>query len=259
MARSFIYSALVLRVRSSGESNREAFFLTAEEGLVRATVFGGPKSKLRAHVAPFHRGTLWVYHDPVRDSRKVSDFDVQLWRPGIRESYERTMAASSLAETILAAYGGGGGWSGGLLRADQALDALDRAEGDICARIMVHFLWNWAELLGSRPLLNTCASCACEAPGDGVLWFHKTEGVLLCPSCAGVSGEGPEQSGGGYAGLLEPLGPGARRWLNTIEDLDPSLLARYSPDPRALRQAKALVTGVTAGILGKRLPTWDAW
>ncbi|MDR1286997.1 MAG: recombination protein O N-terminal domain-containing protein, partial [Treponema sp.] len=117
MARSFIYSALVLRVRSSGESNREAFFLTAEEGLVRATVFGGPKSKLRAHVAPFHRGTLWVYHDPVRDSRKVSDFDVQLWRPGIRESYERTMAASSLAETILAAYGGGGGWSGGLLRA----------------------------------------------------------------------------------------------------------------------------------------------
>ncbi|MDR2104051.1 MAG: recombination protein O N-terminal domain-containing protein, partial [Treponema sp.] len=81
MNRSFTYSALVLRVRSSGESNREAFFLTAEEGLIRATVFGGPKSKLRSHVAPFHRGTLWVYHDPIRDSRKVTDFDVQSWRP----------------------------------------------------------------------------------------------------------------------------------------------------------------------------------
>jgi DNA repair protein RecO (recombination protein O) len=208
-------------------------------------------------VAPFHRGTLWVYRDPVRDSRKVTDFDVQSWRPGIRESYERTMAASSLAETILAAYGGGGGWPGGLLLADRTLDALDGAEGEICARIMVHFLWNWAEFLGSRPLLNNCASCACEAPGDGVLWFHKTEGVLLCPSCAGVSAEGAED--GGYSGVLEPLGPGARRWLNTTEGLDPSLLARYSPDPRALRQAKTLVTGVTAGILGKRLSTWDAW
>jgi hypothetical protein len=176
------------------------------------------------------------------------------------------MAASSLAETILAAYGGGGNWPGGLLRADQALDALDGAEEEICARIMVHFLWNWAELLGSRPSLNFCASCACEAPGDGVLWFHKTEGVLLCPSCAGISPEPAEKPAeqntkGGYhsSGFFEPLGPGARRWLNTIAGLDPSLLTRYSPDPRSFRQARNLVTGVMAGILGKPLPTWDFW
>jgi DNA repair protein RecO (recombination protein O) len=210
-------------------------------------------------VAPFHRGTLWVYHDPVRDSRKVTDFDVQSWRPGIRESYERTMAASSLAETVLAAYGGGGNWPGGLLRADRALDALEGAEGETCSRIMVHFLWNWAELLGSRPPLNTCVSCACEAPGDGVLWFHKSEGVLLCPSCAGMPEGAEDDRAGDSAGVLKPLGPGARRWLNIIAGLDPSLLARYSPDPRSFRQAKTLVTGLMAGILGKPLPTWDFW
>ncbi|MDR2101600.1 MAG: DNA repair protein RecO C-terminal domain-containing protein, partial [Treponema sp.] len=216
----------------------------------------------------------WVYHDPVRDSRKVTDFDVQSWRPGIRESYERTMAASSLAETVLAAYGGGGNWPEGLLRADRVLDALDGADGDACGRIMVHFLWNWAELLGSRPPLNCCASCACEAPGDGVLWFDKTGGILLCPSCAGMlpdpaeqpaekPAEKPaEQNGrGGHdsAGLLEPLGPGARRWLNMLGGPDPSLPVRYSPDPRSFRQAKTLVTGIMAGILGKSLPTWDFW
>ncbi|MDR2484736.1 MAG: recombination protein O N-terminal domain-containing protein, partial [Treponema sp.] len=54
MARSFTYSALVLRVRPVGESNREAWFLTPEEGVLKAAVFGGPKSKLRAHIAPFH-------------------------------------------------------------------------------------------------------------------------------------------------------------------------------------------------------------
>lgn len=71
MSRTFTHQALVLQVRSSGESNREAVFLSAEEGILRATVFGGPKSKLRAYVAPFHAGTLWIYRDPVRDYRKI--------------------------------------------------------------------------------------------------------------------------------------------------------------------------------------------
>ncbi|MDR2078214.1 MAG: recombination protein O N-terminal domain-containing protein, partial [Treponema sp.] len=57
--RLFTYSAIILRVRPSGESNRETWALTAEEGILRATVFGGPKSKLRSHVEPYHRGTLW--------------------------------------------------------------------------------------------------------------------------------------------------------------------------------------------------------
>jgi len=48
MSRSFTYTAQILSVRSSGESNRDATILTAEEGIIRATVFGGPKSKLRA-------------------------------------------------------------------------------------------------------------------------------------------------------------------------------------------------------------------
>ncbi|MDR1970606.1 MAG: recombination protein O N-terminal domain-containing protein, partial [Treponema sp.] len=97
MARNVTYSALVLRARPSGESNREITFLTAEEGLIRATVFGGPKSKLRAHTAPYHRGKLWIYRDPAKTFMKVTDFDVQVWRPGIRELYERTMAASAVA------------------------------------------------------------------------------------------------------------------------------------------------------------------
>ena len=96
MSRNFSYSVLTLRVRPSGESNREAWFLSAEEGIFKATVFGGPKSRLRSQVAPFHQGRLWIYHDPVKDSRKVTDFDVSSWRPGLRELYERVMAADAL-------------------------------------------------------------------------------------------------------------------------------------------------------------------
>ncbi|GHV41430.1 recombinase RecO [Spirochaetia bacterium] len=274
MSRSFTYQALVLKTRSSGESNRDAWFLTAEEGLIRATVFGGPKSKLRAHISPFNRGTLWIYHDPVRDSRKVSDFDVRSWRPGLRELYERTMAADALADTILASHGGGGNWEEALSLADSSLDALENADETLCVRIFIHFLWNWANILGLRPDPGRCGSCgenfaasrdreasAREAGSDGLSWYDQQEGVFLCSSCAGrtagnTGGENHSAANGGSRGLL-PLNAGARRWLSTVEGLNPPQLARYSLDAASLGQAKAVLTAIMAGILGKRLGTWD--
>jgi DNA repair protein RecO (recombination protein O) len=249
MSRSFTYNALVLRVKPSGESNREAWFLTAEEGLLRATVFGGPKSRLRAHVSAFHQGTLWVYHDPVRDSRKVSDFDVRLWRPGLRESYDRAVGADAVAETILASHGGGGSWGHALDLAGGALDALEKADEKTCGRVLIHFLWNWADVLGVRPDIKTCASCACEAKIDEVLWYDTREGVLLCPSC---TARGP----GAQAGGLFALGPGARRWLLAVQDLDAAALSRLTLDEVSRDQARVLVTAVLAGVLGKHLSTW---
>ena len=244
MARSFTYSALVLKVRPSGESNRDAWFLTSSDGILKATVFGGPKSKLRAHIAPFHEGTLWLYHDPVKDSRKVTDFDVQSWRPGLRERYERAKTAGAVLETIFFSHGGGGNWSTALKISGQTLDALDNADEQACTRIYLHFLWNWADLLGLRQDINHCSSCAYEARSDGILLFSSREGVLRCSSCA----EGSD---------LSPIGLGARKWLNTVEDLHPSLLNRYTLDNVSLAQAKTLVIGLMSEALGKRLESWD--
>jgi DNA repair protein RecO (recombination protein O) len=276
MSRSFTYQALILKTQSSGESNRDAWFLTAEEGLVRATVFGGPKSKLRAHVSPFNRGTLWIYHDPVRDSRKVSDFDVQSWRPGLRELYERTMAADAIADTILTSHGGGGNWEEALSLADSGLDALENAGEALCARIFIHFLWNWANILGLRPELGRCSSCGTghtagtstagpanmrssidgAAGLNGPLWYDQREGIFLCSSCAGGMGGGTGISAGDTGRLL-PLSAGGQRWLAAVEDLPGTELGRYSLDTVSLGQARAIVTAIMAEILGKQLNTWN--
>jgi DNA repair protein RecO (recombination protein O) len=216
--RLFTYSALILRVRPSGEANREAWILTAEEGLVRATVFGGPKSKLRAHVAPYHRGKLWIYRDPVRDSRKITDFDVQSWNSGIRESYERSSVAAAIAETILAAYGGGGAWEETFDLVDASLAALESAEPRGCERTFIYFLWKWAGILGIRPDLN-------ETDYDD--------------------------------GEPGALGPGARAWLGAALELSPSQMARRTMDGVSLRQARLFVTTIVGNALGKRLGTWN--
>jgi DNA repair protein RecO (recombination protein O) len=247
MARSFTYSALVLRVRPSGESNREAWFLTAEEGILKATVFGGPKSTLRAHIAPFHQGTLWIYYDPVRDSRKVTDFDVQFWRPGIREHYERAKTAGAVLETILASHGGGGNWREALKISCETLDALDNADEQCCMRICLHFLWNWAYLLGLRQDIHHCASCARELQPDEYVLFNNRECTVHCASCVG---EYPENN-------VFPIGAGARKWLTAVEDLHPTMLHRYTLDDASLSQAKTLVIGLMAAALGKRLESWD--
>jgi DNA repair protein RecO (recombination protein O) len=254
MRRSFTRTALILRSRPQGESNREVWFLSSEEGILRATVFGGPKSRLRAHVSPFHSGTLWLYHDPVRDSRKVTDFDVASWRPGIREQYERTMTAGAAAETVLASHGGGGNWKEAFGLTCRSLDALETAEAETCERIFIHFLWNWAALLGGRPGL-VCSSCACEPADHELLWYDGKEGSFFCPRCAGLDGTGGTEDG--KADGLLSLGPGGRRWLSAVEDLDPARLGRYQADAVSRKEIRSAVMAVMEGLLGKRPATWD--
>jgi DNA repair protein RecO (recombination protein O) len=155
------------------------------------------------------------------------------------------VSASSLVETVLATQAGGDPWNTALALANNALDALAGADEAHCTRIMVHFLWNWALFLGIGPELEHCSSCACSPPADGLLWFSKRDGVLLCPNCA-------------HNHDAVAIGPGARRWLAVVENLSPALLARYTLDARALAQARFLTTNLLAGALGRWLTSWDA-
>jgi DNA repair protein RecO (recombination protein O) len=237
MQRAFSSPALVLRVRSAGESNREASFLSAEEGIISATLFGGPKSKLRSHVSPFNSGTLWIYRNPARDFRKVSDFDVLSWRPGLRELYERSNTASLISAAILAGHGGGGAWKEALALANAVLDALDGADESCCERLYIYFLWNWAALLGHPGDPGRCSSCACEAGDDGVLWFIPGGG-FLCKSCALR-----ERPAGGIL-----FGAGARRWLLAVQHRSAEDIARYSLDEASLGELKTLINHLGIGI-----------
>jgi len=296
MSRTAVYSALVLRSRQSGESNSEVTLLTAEEGIVKTTVFGGPKSKLRAHSAPYNSGQVWVYRDPAKDYGKLSDFDVRSWRPGLRELYERTMAASALAETILSTHGGGGDWGNALKLAAGTLDALESANEELCPRLLVHFLWRWAGFLGIQPDIESCNACG-TACGDRAaaspLWFSAREGSVLCGSCVPMNELCPHERAlsprmssvpknqalspkissvpaselcphtralspkpSSVPGLLQ-LNPGSRRWLTTVEPLEPALLYRYSMDSRSFQEAKSLACAVLAAAIGKRLASWE--
>ena len=249
-----MHEALVLLVRASGESNRDATFLTAEAGILRATVFGGPKSSLRAHIAPFHRGTLWLYHDPVRDSRKVTDFDVRSWRPGLRESLDRSLSASTLAETILVSHGGGGAWDKALELANDQLDALETADDGACRHGLTRFLWKWSEFLGARPDMDSCGSCARPLKGDETVWYSRVESFMLCRACAGTDSAGND---GSDRRMLAPLNPGARKWLSAVDGMDARSALRIGLAPESEVQARRLCSAVLEEATGTRVQGWS--
>jgi DNA repair protein RecO (recombination protein O) len=244
MRRTAAYSTLVLRSRPAGESNREVYLLTAEEGIIKATVFGGPKSKLRAHASPFNSGQVWVYHNPAKDSVKVTDFDIRCWRPGLRELYDRSMAAGAIADTILATHGGGGSWDTVLNLTTSSLDALENANEELCPRVLIHFLWRWLSLSGLRPQLETCTACGKTTAPDSPLWLDIREGDTLCANCARMES-------------LLRISPGSRRWFSVAGRLEPAQLYRYSMDGKSQHEAKSLVCAVLSAALGKKLASWE--
>ena len=186
----------------------------------------------------------------MRDSRKVTDFDVLSYRSGIRELYERAMTAAAVAETVLASHGGGGNWPYAMQLAGSVLDALEAADAGGCSRLGVYFLWRWAAHLGARPDISACASCACEAAPDAVLWYSARREALYCEDC--MRRESQYARSPADSSSLLKLESGSRLWLEEAESLPPA--AQEAPVPE---QARALAKAVLAAALGKRLHTWE--
>jgi recombinational DNA repair protein (RecF pathway) len=106
--RNLSYEAVVLRARESPGGDRIVTFLAADEGLVEAFAFGGPKSRLRSLASPYHAGTAWIYRDPVKNYQKLSDFAARQTFPFLRESLRRLWSASYFAEILLRTDAAGG-------------------------------------------------------------------------------------------------------------------------------------------------------
>ena len=217
MSRHSSCPALVVRLRQFGESNREAFFITPEAGIVRAAVYGGPKSKLRAYVSPFQTGTLYLYRDGVRESNKVTDFDVINWRPGLRESLERSLTAAAIAEAVLASGGGGSEPLAAYNLVNESLDALQGAPPENCDRILVYFLWHWLDILGLHP-----------APFDiHKIGIHNESDIVL-------NGE-------------------TLRTLSRLESIDAGALEACLPDAAETGRLKQELAALFLAATGKRL------
>lgn len=229
MQRNSRTRAVVLTSRDWRETNRSLCLFTEEEGLLWATVYGGGKSKLRGLASPYHEGDAWIYYDPVRDSRKLSDFEPRLLFPGVRESLARSVAASLAAELAMKTHSGGGEHRRQYALLVDALSAIDRLEEARVPYAAIQLASRELELAGLLPELSRCSHCG--RPFQAAENCAPGEAGVACASCAEREGWGALHSAPGADALAYlaasmklpfkealrlSLGEGPRRRLSSL-------------------------------------------
>jgi len=223
MGRSSTFPAVILRSRECGEANRIITLFSADQGIVDALLYGGPKSKLKSLASPYHSGRAWIYYDPVRDSRKVSDFDPESTYPGIRARLRPALHAALWAELLIRSRAGGSDFEHAFLLLVNCLKALDDMDEDDAPYASFVFLWGYSGLLGLRPDPRDCSSCAGQIPADGVEYYSIQEGGFVCGSC---------RSEEGANGAFIPVPPGVARYLERLSETDVSQALRLRLDEK---------------------------
>lgn len=236
--RNLVYRALALRVRESPKGDRILCLMTAEAGLVDAFVFGGPKSKLRSLATPYSCGRAFIYHDPVRDFNKLSDFDVQDSFSGLREDLRKIWVAGLVAEFLQRTSGGGGDFPLVLDLAVETLLSLEALPSDKADYPALLFLWRMLGILGLMPDPASCSSCGCDLDSQSPHAYSPHAGGFLCPACA-RSEAGSLQAYGEAESYA--LSAGALRWLERSEGQGFAAAARTGLDSASLAGLKALV------------------
>ncbi len=263
-SRNLVYEALALRSRESPAGDRILCLMTAEAGIQDVFVFGGPKSKLRSLASPYTAGRAFVYFDPPRDFRKLSDFEARESFSGLRESLRKLWAAALVAEFLMKTSGGGGDFPLVLDLALETLRGLESLPEEKADYPAILFLWRMIALLGLMPDPGSCASCGAEL-AEGLPKRHAfAAGGFLCPDCARAEAERGSfaaEAGGGYASGAYASGGAGRGGLAAREAPDSGIIpisagaARWLERAASLPFAEALGVGLDAPSLAglKRL------
>ena len=101
MNRSSSVQALILSLKPLGENNSSVTLLTPLQGIVNATLYGGPKSRLRSLVSQWNAGTVWLYENPEKNQIKLSDFEVKNYHTSFSQNLFKSYAASLAAELLI--------------------------------------------------------------------------------------------------------------------------------------------------------------
>ncbi len=208
--------------------------MTCENQIATAMLYGGPKSKLRSMVSPFHTGTLYIYTDPVRKTSKITDFDVSAFRPALREDLYKNWAATLCSELVLKTFAGGQEEGNVFTLVNGFLDGLNLVSENESRIGTLRFLWRYLGELGLQPDVTECFSCGTEfdrnEDSESVLYSAEGNG-FLCKSCKNTT-KAP--------GSIE-ISKNALLYLQALQFLSPKEVRAVSIDSKTFGQLQELI------------------
>ena len=247
MNRTFSTNAIVVSLKPAGENNSNVTLITQERGIVYATLYGGPKSKLRSLVSQWHSGIIYLYENPEHNQIKISDFDVKNYHITFGQNLFKYYAASLAAElAIKTKCAGSGGNNEECWRLLSGfLDGLELTNEDQGRLGLIRFLWRFLELLGLQPDASYCGSCGKSfinekfSPEDKA-YYNRFDNDFICSDCASsisdsaVTGATPDSQ-------FIPLKMQALHYLSATSLLSPAESRKLQLDEDSFLQLKNFV------------------
>ncbi|HUX49425.1 MAG TPA: DNA repair protein RecO [Spirochaetia bacterium] len=187
MSRNQTCSAIVLKTYRIAEIHLGVNLFTREHGLVSAIAHGArsAKGRLRGLTDPFCLGSVYLYTDPVRNSVKITEFDVQDFFLGLRENIRRFYTASLWAEIVLKSYGGGESSEQLFDLFVAAMQRIETATDEQIPLVSVQFLTRYLAMVGTFPQTDECGSCGRRLADGRSVRYSATRETFVCLDCAG--------------------------------------------------------------------------
>lgn len=269
MTRDVRTQSIVLCVRKAGENNGTATILSRDYGIVYATLYGGPRSRLRGRVSQWNSGVMHLYCSHTGEMAsgvKITDFDVTAFHLSFRECIYKDYAASVAAETAIATRCAGSPTECYTL-VSAFLDGLEATgSGDAQKAALVRFLWRYLSLLGVQCDAASCAYCGGQVT-DGAVY---TDDGFVCMNCArarntqdvgGAHGAGSNGSEDGKQNVNGELlachgvsvSQEAARYLAAVRDEPPAIARSMVLDKKTLWELKAFTFMLLQRAVGKPL------
>ena len=223
MQRSFFTNAIILNLKPAGENNSTVTLLTPDKGIIYATLYGGPKSKLRSLVALWHAGKIWLYENPEKKQTKISDMEVTNYHSTFGQNLFKMYAASLAAELAIKTRCTGSPQECFKI-VSGFLDGMELCDEESCRLGMLRFLWRYLELMGVRP--ETSGSKAFAR--DAISYYNVFENTFTW--------ERDEEST-----HLIPVKNQAVQYLAAVSELSPSQVRKIPVEKPVYEEIKQFV------------------
>ena len=249
VARSFSADCIVLRKYRFGETHKGLVLATEGRGILHAIAHGAlrPGSRLASGTEPLTLSRGYFYHEPVKDSYKVTDVSVLSSFETIKSDIVRLFTASLWIEVMLKSLGGGEMDASVFALLRDSLRGLDAAADADLDGVDLQFLWRFLRLAGFLPDLGACSSCGAGAEDEEVMYHLASSRSLVCSSCA------PRLGSSGT-----PMSPGARRYLAYTLGVPLERAAAVRLAPPAARPLRRLTLELVQSVLEAPLKTLEA-
>ncbi|MCR4735651.1 MAG: DNA repair protein RecO [Treponema sp.] len=240
MQRSYSTSAVVVSIKPSGENNSSVTLVTPDKGIVYATLYGGPKSKMRSLISLWNSGIIYLYENQEKKQIKISDFDVKNYHSSFSSNLFKMYAASLAAEIVIKTRCAGSNDACWTLFSG-FLDGLELSTEEQGRVGLIRFLWRYLELLGVQPDASHCGSCGSsflnqEFATKEETYYNNIENNFICRECSeNVSSDSKQNL------RMFKINAEAVRYLAAISTLSPAEVRRMKISEESYAQMKNIV------------------